>query len=82
MDVVEIAVGYLTGLHLLAPRRLELPTLLATAFIVNLSNAIVCRLIARNNGRPPRLWFGLGFVFGIWAVAVALLAPKREPGLR
>lgn len=78
MDVVEIAVGYLTGLHLLAPRRLEFPTLLATAIILNVCNAIVSRLIARNNGRAPRLWTGLGFVFGIWAVGALLLMPKRE----
>ena len=79
MDVVEIAVGYLTGLHLLAPQRLEFPTLLATAITINLCNAIMSRLIARNNGYPPRLWTGLGLVFGIWAVATLLLLPKREP---
>ncbi len=78
MDVVEIAVGYLTGLHLLAPRRLEFPTLLVTAIILNICNAIMSRLIARNNGRPPRLWTGLGFVFGIWAVSALLLMPKRQ----
>jgi len=80
MDVVEITVGYLTGLHLLAPRHLEFPTLLVTALILNICNAIMSRLIARNNGHPPLLWTGLGFVFGIWAVGVLLLMPKREHG--
>lgn len=79
MEVVELVVGYLTGLYLLAPRRLELPTLLVTGLAVNICNAIMCRLIARNNGYPPRLWTMLGLVFGIWAVTILLLFPKRVP---
>ena len=34
-------------------------------------------LFARNNGYPIRLWTVLGFVFGLWAVAVCVLLPKR-----
>ena len=34
-------------------------------------------VIARNNGRPTRLWFALGLVFGVWAVATLLVSPKR-----
>jgi hypothetical protein len=77
MDVVEITVGYLTGLHLLAPHHLEFPALLATGLLVNACNAVMCRVIARNNGYSPRLWTGVGMVFGIWAVAFLLLAPTR-----
>jgi hypothetical protein len=44
---------------------------------VNTCDAIVCRIVARNNGYPPRVWLGLGFVFGIWAIVALMLAPKR-----
>jgi hypothetical protein len=78
MEFAEMAVGYLTGLHLLAPRRLEFPVLLVTGMVVNICNAIMCRLFARNNGYPARLWALLGLIFGMWAVAFLLLFPKRE----
>ena len=77
MDALHTALGYLTGLAFVAATPLDWPTLLATTAIVNTCDAIVCRVIARNNDRPTRLWFGLGLVFGVWAVATLLLAPKR-----
>ena len=46
-------------------------------YVVNTCDAVMCRLFARNNGYPPRLWTALGFVFGVWAVALLLLFPKR-----
>ena len=77
MDALHTAVGYLTGLAFVAATPLDWPTLIATTMLVNICDAIVCRVIARNNGRPPRLWFGLGLVFGVWAVATLLVSPKR-----
>lgn len=79
MDWLHLALGYLTGLQLVAVTPLDWPTLLGTAVLVNTCDAIVCRIVARNNGHPPRLWLGLGFVFGVWAVAAVMLAPKRVP---
>ena len=78
MDSMRLALGYLTGLQLVAATPLDWPTLIATALLVHTSDAFVCRIIARNNGRPPRVWFGLGFVFGVWALAAVMLAPKRN----
>ncbi len=78
MDSLHLALGYLTGLQLVAATPLDWPTLVATALLVNTCDAIVCRIVARNNGYPPRLWLGLGFVFGVWAVTAVLLAPKRS----
>jgi hypothetical protein len=46
--------------------------------VVNVCNAIMCRLFARNNGYPARFWALLGLIFGMWAVGVLLLFPKRE----
>ena len=77
MNGLHTALGYLTGLAFVAAP-LDWPTLLATTAVVNTCDAIVCRVIARNNGRPTRLWFGLGLVFGVWALATLVLAPKRE----
>ncbi len=77
MDNLQLAIGYLTGLQFVAATPLDWPTLLGTAFLVNACDGIVCRIVARNNGYPPRLWLGLGFVFGVWAVAAVMVAPKR-----
>ena len=78
METVELVLGYLTGLRFVAPASFDLTSLLATAFIVNTCDAFVCRLIARNNGYPPGLWTVLGFVFGLWALAVLIVLPKRH----
>ena len=78
MDSLQLALGYLTGLQFVAATPLDWPTLLATGFLVNACDAIVCRIVARNNGYPPRLWLVLGFLFGIWAVVAVMLAPKRD----
>ena len=78
MELARVMLGYLTGLSFVASRPLDLPTLIATGLVVNTCDAIMCRLFARNNGYPPRLWTVLGFVFGVWAVAILLLFPKRR----
>jgi hypothetical protein len=78
MEHAELVLGWLTGLRLLAPYALDLPTLLATGLVVNVCNAIFCRLVARNNGYPPVVWTALGVVFGIWAVAVLIVLPNRR----
>ena len=78
MSGLETFLGYLSGLILLEPN-LPLATLLPTMFVVNTCDAFMCRLFARNNGYPQNLWFAVGFVFGIWAVAALILVPKRTP---
>lgn len=78
MDSMRLAFGYFTGLQFVAATPLDWPTLIATGLLVNTCNAFVCRIIARNNGRPTRPWFGLGLLFGVWALAAVMLAPKRR----
>ena len=36
-------------------------------------------LFAHNNGYPKNVWTALGFIGGIWAVAVLILLPRRAP---
>ena len=74
----DVLFGYFTGLRLLAPH-LEPATLLSTALLVHVLDSIMCRLFAHNNGHPKNLWTLLGFVFGIWAVAVLIVLPRRRP---
>lgn len=77
MSQLEVVLGYLSGLGFLDPD-LPLATLLGTMIIVNVCDAIMCRLFARNNGYPTNLWTAAGFVFGVWAVALLIVMPKRE----
>jgi len=69
--------GYLSGLRFLEAD-IPLARLLPTMLVVNICDAIMCRLFARNNGYPKNLWTVVGFVFGIWAVAALIVMPKRE----
>jgi hypothetical protein len=73
----DVVLGYVTGLRLISPE-ITTATLLRTTIIVHIVDAILCRLFAHNNGYPKNLWTTLGLIFGIWAVAVLLLLPKRE----
>lgn len=72
----EVALGYFTGLGLLSAH-IEPATLVRTALVVHICDSIMCRLFAHNNGYPKNLWTVLGFVFGIWAVAILLVLPRR-----
>lgn len=73
----DLLLGYFTGLRLLSPH-MEPWTLVRTAVIVHVCDSIMCRLFAYNNRYPKNLWTILGFVFGIWAVAVLIVLPRRR----
>jgi hypothetical protein len=75
--MVATALSYLSGLHWVAPD-LDLATLVGTTAVVNTCNAIICRLIAHNNGYPKTPATVLGAVFGVWALAVVMIAPRRS----
>lgn len=72
----DVALAYLTGFRWIAPH-LDAATLLRTVLVVHIGDAVLCRLFAHNNGYSKNLWTLLGFVFGLWAVALLLLLPKR-----
>jgi len=73
----DVLLGYFTGLRLLSSQ-LDPATLVRTALVVHLCDSIMCRLFAHNNGYPKNVWTALGFVFGIWAVAVLIVLPRRS----
>ncbi len=39
----------------------------------------ICMKIAEGKGRSESAWFWLGFVFGLWAVIVVAVLPKKVP---
>jgi hypothetical protein len=72
----ETALEWLTGLRWIDPS-MDAATLVRTALVIHICDAIMCRLFAHNNRYPKNLWTVLGFVFGIWAVTVLILLPAR-----
>jgi hypothetical protein len=77
MPDLKTFLGVLSGLAFVQPE-IPLEPLVGTMLVVNVCDAIMCRLFARNNGYPKNLWTAIGFVFGIWAVAALIVMPKRE----
>ena len=73
----DVILGYFTGLRVLSPD-MDPAMLVRTAVLVHVLDSIMCRLFAHNNGYPKNLWTVLGFVFGIWAIAVLILLPRRK----
>jgi hypothetical protein len=73
----DVLLGYFTALRFLSPH-IEPATLVYTALVVHTCDSIMCRLFAHNNGYPKNVWTVLGFVFGIWAVAVLIVLPRRS----
>lgn len=74
---VETFLGYLSGLAWAAPQVVDLATLFGTTVVLHVCDGIMCRLFALNNGYPPRLWLLVGFAFGLWAMAVLIVLPRR-----
>ena len=72
----DVALGYFTGFYLLNPT-MEAAVLVRTVLVVHVCDAIMCRLFAHNNSYPKNLWTLLGFIFGVWALGVLILLPKR-----
>lgn len=74
---LEVFLGYFTGLSFVS-QELSRSAMIGTALFVHLLDGIMCRLFAHNNGYPKNLWTFLGCLFGVWAIAVLILLPKRE----
>jgi len=72
----DSVLSVITGFHWLNPG-LSGATLLRTVLVVHITDAVLCRLFAHNNGHSKNLWTLLGLTFGLWAVAILLVLPKR-----
>jgi hypothetical protein len=74
------ALSYWSGLAFVAP---DLPgtAVAGTALAVHICDAVLCRLLAASGGRPRNPWTVVGFIGGVWAVALMLVLPRRNaPG--
>jgi len=71
--------SYWSGLAFVAPE-LPWPTLVGTVIGMHVCDAIMCRLLAHNGGYPKAVWTILGFIGGLWIVALLLLLPRRAGG--
>lgn len=73
----ETILGYFSGLYFIRPD-LEASTLFRTAFIIHVTDAVLCRLIATQSGRNKNLWTLGGLLLGIWALGALFLLPARK----
>jgi hypothetical protein len=72
---LSMFLAYWSGLAFVAPP-LPWSTLVGTVLILHTCDAVMCRLLAHNTGRPTTRWTLIGFVGGLWAVATLLLLPR------
>jgi hypothetical protein len=78
---VATALGWLSGLRLVAPG-LDEATVVGTGIALHICYAVMCRLVAHNNGHKTNRWTVLGLIGGLWAVAVLILLPRRDAAPR
>ena len=70
-------VGYFTGLLIIKPDMAS-TSLLPTAALVHLLDAILCGVIANHSGRSVIGWTIGGLIGGIWALGVLFVLPARK----
>ena len=76
MDFYHL-LGYFTGLIFIKPE-MEPTTLVRTAALVHLLDAILCGVIANHSGRNKIFWILAGALCGIWALGTLFLLPARK----
>jgi len=78
MDFYQL-LGYFTGLLVIRPN-MEPSSLVPTAALVHLVDAILCGVIAGHSRRNMIGWTIGGLICGIWALGVLFLLPaKKDP---
>jgi hypothetical protein len=71
------SLGYFSGLLLITPE-MEPTTLVRTAALVHVLDAILCLVIAVHSGRQKILWTISGLIFGIGALGTLFLLPEKK----
>ena len=69
--------GYFTGLYFVKAD-LDAPTLLHTAALVHVLDAILCGLIAGQSGRNKKFWTVAGLGCGIWTLVTLFALPSKR----
>jgi hypothetical protein len=69
--------GYLSGI-LFIKSEIDSTTLVRTAGLVHILDAILCRVIAGHSGRRKFPWMIAGLIFGIWALGALFLLPAKN----
>jgi hypothetical protein len=70
--------GYFSGLLFIRPE-MDATTLMHTAALVHLLDAILCCVIANHSGRNKTAWTIAGLLGGIWALGILFLLPAINP---
>ncbi len=73
--------GYLSGLYFIKAD-LDASTLLRTVALIHIFDAMLCGLIAGQNGRNKKIWSAAGLCLGIWALATLFLLPAKRPAIK
>ncbi len=73
------AIGYFSGIYFIQPH-LEPATLIRTAFVIHLLDAILCLVLAIQSGRNRTIWTLAGLVLGVWAVGTLFIVAERGSG--
>ena len=78
IDLVS-AIGYLSGIYFIQPN-LDPATLIRTASVIHILDALLCYVIATQSGRNRTIWTLAGLVLGVWAVGTLFLVAERGSG--
>ncbi|MBM4296583.1 MAG: hypothetical protein FJ143_02465 [Deltaproteobacteria bacterium] len=76
MDFYQL-LGYFTGLVIVRPD-IEPDSLVPTAALVHLLDAILCAVIANHSRRSIIGWTVSGLIGGIWTLGVLFLLPEKK----
>ena len=72
-----LLLGYFTGLLIVRPN-IEPSSLVPTAVMVHLLDAVLCGVIANHSRRNKIGWTIGGLMGGIWALGVLFLLPQKK----
>ena len=76
MDFYQL-LGYFSGLFFIKSE-MDPTSVLRTAALVHLLDAILCGVIANYSGRSKTIWTIAGAICGIWALAAIFLLPAKS----
>ncbi len=79
MMMLASALGYLSGIYLIQPN-IDPATLIRTASVIHVLDAVLCYIIASKGGRNRTIWTLAGLVLGVWALGPLFVLAQRSSG--